>query len=94
MATTAIQNGTQTTSTLDALWTLILSQSKSVQKALSKKLNEKLEQDRRAKVKMTEEEFYAKLDKSLASTATGPTYTMGENESGEDFINRLLSNHK
>lgn len=94
MSTMVIQNGTQTTSTLDALWVLIQSQSKSVQKALSKKLNEKLEQDKRAKVKMSEEEFYAKLDKSLASTTTGPTYTMGENESGEDFINRLLSNHK
>lgn len=48
----------------------------------------------RTKVKMSEDEFYAKLDKSIASTADGPLYTMGNNESGADFINRLLSNHK
>mgnify|MGYP003300811353 CR=1 FL=1 len=94
MTTAVIQDGMQTASTLDALWILIQSQSKSVQRALSKKLNEKFEQERRAKVKMSEQEFYAKLDKSLASTAAGPIYTMEEDESGEDFINRLLSNSK
>lgn len=79
---------------MEALWILIQSQSKSVQIALAKRLNAKLEEDKRAKVKMTEEEFYAKLDNSIASTADGPMFTMRENESGADFINRLLSDHK
>ena len=43
---------------------------------------------------MSEEEFYAKLDKSIASTASGPIYTMGKDETGGEFINRLLSNDK
>jgi len=42
------------------------------------------------KVKMTEEEFYAKIDKSLASMHDGrPIYTMGKEESAEDFLNRI-----
>ena len=40
---------------------------------------------------MSEKEVYEKIDKSIASTASGPIYTMGANETGEKFINRLLS---
>ena len=42
-------------------------------------------------LRMSEKEFYEKIDKSIASTASGPIYTMGANETGEKFINRLLS---
>ncbi|MDO4993014.1 MAG: hypothetical protein Q4E26_08675 [Prevotellaceae bacterium] len=85
---------TQTMSSLDALWTLIQGQKKSVQKALAKRLNEAIAAEKEAKVKMTEKEFYAKLDRSIASTESGPIYTMGKDETGEEFINRLLSNAK
>ena len=78
-------------SSLEALWTLIQGQKKSVQRALTKRLNETFEAEKKAKVKMSEEEFYAKLDKSIASTTSGPIYTMGKDETGEEFINRLLS---
>lgn len=44
-----------------------------------------------AKVCMSKTEFYKKLDASIASTASGPVYTMEETESGMDFINRMLS---
>lgn len=42
------------------------------------------------KVKMTESEFYAKIDRSLAETKNNPTYKMYAEESGEEFLNRLL----
>ena len=42
------------------------------------------------KVKMTEEEFYGKIEKSVASAEIGNVYTKRENESVEDFVNRLL----
>ena len=77
----------QTMSSLEALWTLIQGQKKSVQRALAKRLNETFEAEKKAKVKMTD----AKLDKSIASTTSRPIYTMGKDESGEEFINRLLS---
>lgn len=77
-------------SSLEALWTLIQGQKKSVQSALAKRLNETFEAEKKAKVKMTD----AKLDKSIASTTSGPIYTMGKDETGEEFINRLLSNDK
>ena len=77
-------------SSLEALWTLIQGQKKSVQRALAKRLNETFEAEKKAKVKMTD----AKLDKSIASTTSGPIYTMGKDETGEEFINRLLSNDK
>jgi len=43
------------------------------------------------KVKMTEKEFYDKIDRSIASIQNKPMYTMGDNESSEDFLNRITS---
>ena len=91
MAIVAPITNNQSISSLDALWTLIQGQKKSVQRALAKRLNAAIEADKEAKVKMSEKEFYEKIDKSIASTASGPIYTMGANETGEEFINRLLS---
>lgn len=91
---TAIKNVTPTVpDTIEALWTLIQAQKKSVQQALAKRMIESMSARKEPKVKMTEDEFYAKLDKSIESTPTGPIYTMGETESGQDFINRMLSQH-
>lgn len=42
------------------------------------------------KVAMTQEEFRAKLEHSSAQAAQGQTIRMHENESSEQFINRLL----
>ena len=42
------------------------------------------------KVAMTKEEFRAKLEHSSAQAAQGETIRMHENESSEQFINRLL----
>lgn len=78
-------------SPVDALWTLIQGQSKTVRHALAKRLNASIEAEKEPKVKMTEAEFYAKLDRSIENTDKGPVFTMLENETGEQFINRLLS---
>lgn len=94
MKSIAIQSGEQTIAPIDALWALIQAQGKSVRIALAKRLNASIAEEKKAKVKMTEKEFYEKLEKSAASTASGPIYTMGENETGEQFINRLLSSAK
>ena len=42
------------------------------------------------KVTMTKEEFRTKLEHSSAQAAEGKTIRMHENESSEQFINRLL----
>ena len=44
----------------------------------------------RPKIKMTEEEFRSKLEHSSAQAAEGQTIRMQENETSEQFINRLL----
>ena len=45
---------------------------------------------KKPKVAMTQEEFRAKLEHSSAQAAQGKTIRMHENESSEQFINRLL----
>ena len=45
----------------------------------------------KCKTKYTEQEFYAKLDKSIESAKHGPLYTMASDESAEEFINRILA---
>lgn len=77
-------------SSLDALWTLIKNQKKTVQIALAKRLNASIEEDRKAKVKLSEEEFYAKLDASIESAMAGNVIAMKEGESANQFIDRLL----
>lgn len=42
------------------------------------------------KAHMTEAEFYAKIDSSLANTQRERCCVMQPNESGEQFINRML----
>lgn len=84
-------NDIQTVSPVDALWSLIQSQSKAVRHALAKKLEASIQAEKEPKAKMTEEEFYAKIDASIASAKQGRVYTMGEKETGEEFVNRLLS---
>ena len=44
----------------------------------------------RTKVEMTEEEFRAKIEKSSAQVASGDVIAMQPEETGEQFINRLL----
>ena len=45
-----------------------------------------------SKVQMTEKEFYAKLDKSIASSDESTMMVMVTEESGAQFINRMLAN--
>ena len=42
------------------------------------------------KTEMTEKEFFAKLDESIASAENGNSDEMGANESGEEFLERIL----
>lgn len=42
------------------------------------------------KAKMTQAEFYAKIDSSLANTKKDTCCVMAPNESGEQFIKRML----
>lgn len=42
------------------------------------------------KVSMTEEEYYQKIDHSIASAKEGPRYVMNANESGAEFLQRLV----
>ena len=44
----------------------------------------------RPKTEMTEKEFRSKLEHSSAQAAEGQTIRMQENETSEQFINRLL----
>jgi len=43
------------------------------------------------KVKMSKEEFYAKIDASLANTSKETSVAMEQNETGEQFLNRVLT---
>jgi len=86
----AVNNNTSTISPVDALWTLIMSQSKSVRHVLAKRLNASIEAEKEPKVKMTEAEFYAKLDRSIESARKGNTIAMEEGETTDQFIDRLL----
>lgn len=89
MATSIIQE-TQSIEPIDALWALIQSQSKSVRRALAKRLNASIAAEKEAKVKMTEAEFYAKLDRSIESAKQGHTIAMMDGETTDQFIDRLL----
>ncbi len=42
------------------------------------------------KVSMTEEEYYQKIDHSIASSKKGQRYAMRTNESGAEFLQRLV----
>ena len=42
------------------------------------------------KTEMTEKEFFAKLDESIASAENGNCDEMGADESGEEFLERIL----
>lgn len=43
------------------------------------------------KIKMTEEEFRAKIERSSAQAAEGKVITMHSNETPEQFINRMIA---
>lgn len=43
---------------------------------------------------LSKEELYAKIDQGLLEHQANKGLTMEENESGEDFINRILCNTK
>ncbi len=43
------------------------------------------------KVKMSKEEFHAKIDASLANTSKETSVSMGQNETGEQFLKRVLT---
>ena len=42
------------------------------------------------KVSMTEEEYYQKIDHSIANAKEGQRYAMNPNESGAEFLQRLV----
>lgn len=42
------------------------------------------------KIKMTEKEYYAMLDHSIEQANNGKTIAMNENESVDDYLNRLI----
>ena len=46
------------------------------------------------KTEMSEKEFFAKLDKSIASMENGICDEMDVNESGAEFLNRILCRTK
>ena len=46
------------------------------------------------KMEMNEKEFFAKLDKSIASMESGVCDEMKANESGAEFLNRILCRTK
>lgn len=75
---------------IDALWALIQCQSKSVQRTLAKRLNAQIEEEKQAKARMTEEEFYAKIDSSLESAKAGKILKMNEGETTDEFLDRIL----
>ncbi|MCQ2196500.1 MAG: hypothetical protein MJZ60_03140 [Bacteroidaceae bacterium] len=80
----------QVVSPVDALWALIQGQSKTVKRTLAKRLEESLKTECKPKVKMTEEEFFAKLDESIASAKAGNRIAMNEGETTDQFVDRLL----
>lgn len=43
---------------------------------------------------ISKEELYAKIEKGIAEHEMNPGLSMGEHESGEEFINRILCNTK
>lgn len=90
MAETVNTSGFQAVSPVDALWTIIQGQTKSVRRALAKRLNESIEAEKAPKVKMTEEEFYAKIDRSLESAKNGNVIRMRDNETPSQFLDRML----
>ena len=47
-------------------------------------------QRKEPKIKMTEEEFYAKLDHSIATSSEDTMSVMLPSETGEQFLNRML----
>ncbi len=88
MQTITVQN--KSSMTLDALWTLIQGQSKAVRYGLAKRLNESIQAEKEAKSKMTESEFYAKIDRSIESAKQGRVIAMKEDETPDQFLDRLL----
>ncbi|OWV02506.1 MULTISPECIES: hypothetical protein [unclassified Fibrobacter] len=46
------------------------------------------------KVRMTQQEFFKKLDDSVASAKRGRTVRMLSNESGQEFLDRILCHTK
>ena len=79
-----------TVAPIDALWSLIQCQSKSVRKALAKRLNASIAAEKGTKIKMSEKEFYAKLDRSIESARCGRTTAMLDGETTDQFIDRIL----
>ncbi len=48
----------------------------------------------RPRTGMSKKEFFAKLDRSIASMENGTCDEMGANESGAEFLNRILCRTK
>lgn len=57
---------------------------------MAKRLNASIAAEKEAKVKMSEEEFYAKLDRSIESAKCGRTTAMRDGETTDQFIDRIL----
>ena len=94
MAVAVNADNIQTVSPIDALWSLIQHQSKTIRRTLAKRLNASIEAEDKPKTKMTEAEYYAKLDKSIEASKSGKAIVMGTEETGEEFINRMLSSQR
>lgn len=88
----AIANDIHIVSSADALWSLIISQPKKVQKILWDRMKAKEAETEKAapKVKMTKKEYYDMLEESIKS---GVSETMEPGESGEEFLDRILNKH-
>ncbi len=88
----AIANDIHIVSSADALWSLIISQPKKVQKILWDRMKAMEAETERAapKVKMTKKEYYDMLEESIKS---GVSETMEPGESGEEFLDRILNKH-
>lgn len=92
MTMEATTNDIHIVSSADALWSLIISQPKRVQKILWDRMKAKEAENKEPapKVKMTKKEYFDMLEESIKS---GVAETMEPGESGEEFLDRILNKH-
>ncbi|MBR6032929.1 MAG: hypothetical protein IKP36_13395 [Bacteroidaceae bacterium] len=57
---------------------------------LGKRMGWEVSKPQEPKIEMTEKEFYAKLDHSIATSSEDTMSVMLPSESGQQFLNRIL----
>ena len=67
---------------------------KSIKNAISLLKGVSSVKEQKPKVKMTEKEFFQKLDDSIESARKGKITRMRSNESGKEFLDRVLCHTK